>query len=389
MFAVPFLSSLTSLLGTTAIDDSVDTLSCLVTAFIFIIGAIAVSAKGSVGSAIECWLPQTYSGEWGEYAENYCFLKDTYWYPSAEPMNDIPEFHKEKHRLGYYQWTSMYLTVAGLVFMLPKFLWKFSQSATDLPLSYFCDTTNEIRRKNTEERAVKVKEMAKFMRDKLNVKHSKHSLSSVHMHVAYAFTKCFYLLVAFGQFVFIGYFIGQTSDLFWGYTLFHNLMSGITWETTGLFPRVTFCDFTIREMAGNIREETIQCVVGVNEFNEKIFLFLWFWLAALNFITLLSTVYAFVQIKKTLIVNNILQSIRRPGDHEQKMLFKEFADNYLTTDGKLILNFVKAQSDLVAQELALEMFDNFENERKEKMLDDATSIISGSKMASIDKLRNV
>ncbi|CAI2351691.1 unnamed protein product [Caenorhabditis sp. 36 PRJEB53466] len=104
---------------------------------------------------------------------------------------------------------------------------------------------------------------------------------------------------------------------------------------------------------------------------------------------LLSTVYAFVQIKKTLIVNNILQSIRRPGDHEQKMLFKEFADNYLTTDGKLILNFVKAQSDLVAQELALEMFDNFENERKEKMLDDATSIISGSKMASIDKLRNV
>lgn len=364
MFSVPFLTSLTNHLGTTAIDDASDSLSCLISAFLFIIASILTSAKTYVGSAMECWVPQTYSGEWGEFAENYCFLKDTYWYPSQEIMTDIPEYHKERHRLSYYQWSSMYMAMAGIAFMIPKFLWKMAQSYTDMSLIYFCDTAEAIRSDSEDQRQNKVKEMAKFMRTKITASHAPRSISSIRMYAIYAIIKMLYLVIALVQFILLGYFLGQKKDLLWGWHLFINLLNGVTWETTGLFPRLTFCDFTVREMAGNNRDETVQCVIGINEFNEKIFLFLWFWLVFLFFATAIAHVYNGLQISKPYFINSLLHTIRDHDNPDQKGLFREFGEKYLTLDGKLILSFIKSQSDLVAQEVAIEMFHDFEKERE-------------------------
>lgn len=377
MFSVPFLTSLTNHLGTTAIDDASDSLSCLISAFLFIIASILTSAKTYVGSAMECWVPQTYSGEWGEFAENYCFLKDTYWYPSQELMSDIPEYHKERHRLSYYQWSSMYMAMAGIAFMIPKFLWKMSQSYTDMSLLYFCDTAEAIRTDNEEQRQDKVKEMAKFMRTKITANHAPSSILNVKMCTIYAFIKMLYLLIAMGQFVILGYFLGQKKDLLWGWTLFINLLNGVTWETTGLFPRLTFCDFQVREMAGNNRDETVQCVIGINEFNEKIFLFLWFWLVFLIFATGIAHIYNGLQISKPYFINSLLHQIRDHGDAKQKEMFKEFGEKYLTLDGKLILSFVKSQSDLVAQEVAIEMYNDFKTKRNPRISIPSPNSIQG------------
>lgn len=45
MFSLPFLETLTTHLGITALDESVDILSCFITAFIFIFSALLITAK--------------------------------------------------------------------------------------------------------------------------------------------------------------------------------------------------------------------------------------------------------------------------------------------------------------------------------------------------------
>lgn len=91
-------------------------------------------------------------------------------------------------------------------------------------------------------------------------------------------------------------FLGMRSEYYiYGLTVAAALFksssidSVVDWPLSERFPRVTLCDFQIRQQA-NIHCYTVQCVLPINLFNEKIFLIIWFWLvfvAVATFVNLL------------------------------------------------------------------------------------------------------
>ena len=91
-------------------------------------------------------------------------------------------------------------------------------------------------------------------------------------------------------------FLGMRSEYYiYGLTVVGGLLKSsatsatVDWPLSERFPRVTLCDFQVRQLA-NVQPYTVQCVLPINLFNEKIFLLIWFWLifvAVATFVSLL------------------------------------------------------------------------------------------------------
>lgn len=104
-------------------DDFVDRLSHRYTTAILVMFAIIVSTKQYVGDPINCWVPAHFSGNWEEYANSYCWIKNTYYLPFEEY---IPHEHESDKRqmIPYYQWVPLILLAQALLFYMPCMVWR-------------------------------------------------------------------------------------------------------------------------------------------------------------------------------------------------------------------------------------------------------------------------
>jgi len=102
----------------------------------------------------------------------------------------------------------------------------------------------------------------------------------------YIAVKLLFLANVVGQLFALNLFLGQDFHLF-GIDVLRAMIAGYDWTTSSRFPRVTLCDFRVRRLA-NVQRYTVQCVLPINLFNEKIFLFVWFWMATVAALTALS-----------------------------------------------------------------------------------------------------
>nr|CAD2188817.1 unnamed protein product [Meloidogyne enterolobii] len=279
--------------------DFVDRLHSYFTTNLLIGLSILISFKQFGGKPIECLVPDIFSGAWEQYAENYCWAQDTYFVAPSTFVENISKIDRGQRRISYYQWVPFFLLLEAACFRLPYLLWSYMSGHSGIKISEIIKMSSDPNNIKPEIRKANIRAMTLHLQGALRFhKHlKKHQIrphrivrlfnlpySASYVTVIYLLTKFCYLFNVSSQLLIMNSFLETSKYSFYGFGALLDLLNGTTWEQSGVFPRVSLCDFEVRVM-GNLQDYTIQCVLVINIFNEKIFVLLWFWYLCLLTLT--------------------------------------------------------------------------------------------------------
>jgi len=88
-------------------DDLSDRLSHRYTVILLVVFAVIVSATQYVGSPIHCWSPAYFTDSHVAFADNICWVTNTYYLPEPNVMPGQPG--AMKRHIAYYQWVPLVL----------------------------------------------------------------------------------------------------------------------------------------------------------------------------------------------------------------------------------------------------------------------------------------
>ena len=360
-------------------DDFVDRLSRKFTPLVIVLFSTLVSVKQYVGDPINCWCPAQFTSSHIEYANTVCWVSDTYYVPFEQPM---PQPTEKRLMISYYQWVPLLLMCQACLFAVPCLLWRFLNRRSGMNLhavveaAQSCQTSiyHETRNKALRYMVMQVDSYLSIRRDtrsgcywRLKRMAAKYcclvygKLYGNYLTSFFLFSKLLYLSNAVGQLFLLDAFLGMdTTYHLYGVRALLRFMKGEDWSLSHRFPRVTLCDFQVRQQT-NVHRYTVQCVLPINLFNEKIFIFLWFWLFFLLIAILANMAY---WIQKSILPGMQVAYIKKQlrsmdlGKRELKNV-KKFTESYLRRDGLLIVRLIsKNAGDMIAAEMLFGLWAN-------------------------------
>lgn len=362
-------------------DDWIDRLNHLYTTIIFIIFTIVVSTKQYVGEPIHCWCPAEFMESMVDYTNNVCWIQNTYY---VHVDDEIPktQLAREDRQIKYYQWVPMILLFQALLFKVPCILWRILTASAGVNLDKIVTLAAETQYISPEDREKTIKHIVRYMDRWLENAREYRSGCFIRLRqtiskyccivcgkrygnylvTIYMIIKLLYMTNAIGQLFILNEFLGTNYNAY-GLEVMQHLVEGIEMVDSIRFPRVTLCDFKIRKLA-TVQSYTVQCVLPINLFNEKIFIFIWFWLvfvavlSSANFLvwcyTMIFRQHRVRYLKKFLRINDCYKS-----ELDKKMAVK-FAEQYLRQDGIFVLRLVgKNANDVLVSEIILQLWTHY------------------------------
>ncbi|CAJ0566530.1 unnamed protein product, partial [Mesorhabditis spiculigera] len=365
-------------------DDWSDRMHYLYTPNILLAFSILVSFKQFGGRPIECMFPNKFPGSWEQYAENYCWSQDTYFVEPDKHVEQMTLEERSSHtrQLSYYQWVPFFLLLQAAFFRAPSLMWKYVSNHSGIRIHEVVekamDTGNvdeTVREQNVVVLEKHLKKALRFQRrmEKKNVViHRTFSClnfqySSSYISVVYMFTKVIYLGNCLLQLWLMNYFLKTDRYGMYGIDVLYDVITGVRWETSGYFPRTSVCDFTVRQVA-NIQKYSVQCVLVINIFTEKIFILLWFWYLLLLSASLFTVLYwvillSFPCFSRWFVGQHLeLSSLGGYSARTKKCrddLYK-FVHGYLHRDGVFVLRMVSSHAGVIfTTDLVLALWKEF------------------------------
>ena len=184
------------------------------------------------------------------------------------------------------------------------------------------------------------------------------------MIAVYFLVKLLYLLNSIGQLFLLNIFVGD-NYIVYGFDVAYKVIQGQEISDSSRFPRTTLCSFYIRQFGGNTHRHTVQCVLPINLFNEKIFIFLWFWLVFVSVFTLLSIGCWLWDITSNTRVSFVKRYIKMMPQYDynrtiDRRAIRAFANNYMKQDGVFILRLIgRNVNEVILCEIIHELYLKF------------------------------
>uniref|UniRef100_A0A8R1U9Q2 Innexin n=1 Tax=Pristionchus pacificus TaxID=54126 RepID=A0A8R1U9Q2_PRIPA len=315
-------------------EDKVDRLNFQYTSYAYVFSAVLIMGKQFMGAPLLCWTPAEFKGGWIQYTHDYCLIENTYWVPMEDPALPPPAA-REKMELPYYQWVQFVLVLLAFVFMIPHFIWRSLNWTSGVQVRSIIESCMQTMGKPAQRETVQKKIAA-------HIYHSFEAMKSIEQRHKFTIMQ----RIAHGQTITLYYIAMKVLyiiNLIFQITIIHVFLGhnplavfreGVNsdWKNTGLFPRSTMCDFEVRTK-GNINRYSVQCVLSLNMFNEKIFAVLFIWLCILLCITIANTMHWLTTIYSTSNRRNLAVRMLKSQGIDQNTLrierAAEFSDDSL------------------------------------------------------------
>jgi len=259
------------------IDNNVFKLHYRATFIVMTCACIFITSNSYIGDPIDCMV----AGVPGDMMDTYCWIHSTYsipsrWvgkkgvdvpHPGVAPVADLEEGTEIKYH-KWYQWVSFFLFLEALFFYLPRFFWKGSENGkVAMLVGNLKDPLLSDEAKETQ-----INEIVKYYRRHRGT-HFFYALRFFALEV-YNFTN------VICQMYFIDFFLGGEFQTYGMDVLNY---TGLEHEDrpdpmAKVFPKVTKCTFHKYGPSGTVEKKDGLCTLPVNIINEKLFIFIWFWL---------------------------------------------------------------------------------------------------------------
>ena len=168
----------------------------------------------------------------------------------------------------------------------------------------------------------------------------------------YLLTKMLYIANAFGQ-LFVLNSVLRTEYNLYGYEVLRQLVSVSEPDeflNSTIFPKVTMCDFNIRRL-GNVHRYTVQCLLPINLYTEKMFIFAWFWIVMVLFLNSASLfqwlLRSFCGDDRLKYVHGHLVCAQRVDEGSHPAVCDHFVHEYLRHDGVFLLRLIGHNTDMI------------------------------------------
>ncbi|CAF1254594.1 unnamed protein product [Didymodactylos carnosus] len=335
-----------------------------------------------VGKPISCWTPASFTDSHITYADFICWISSTY-YVSTESEIPLPDEQRE-HSIVFYQYIPFLLMLQAFGFFFPGFLWRSLSKKIGFSIQNYIDSLNlsrtlliespNFRRQFVHNVAIRLDQCFRLKHEKTQIK-KVFLLRLPKLTVLYLSIKLIYLSNILLQLFTLHYLMKFRLSL-------SSLSQQLFIHSTNYrhdslqFPTNVLCDFIVRFLGKNTHRHTVQCVLPVNVFNEKIFTFSYLWLIMMMLFSIYNLMFqwSFYLINKYDFINDYLMFQKKKKANKfkkltteftstslmssnnnhgldekmnEKLLIKNFNEHYLKTDGIVLLRLLKINTDIV------------------------------------------